>query len=76
MVTLLIALQIWRLSKVRTRPAGRKVILGIFLLFLLKAYNYYPVYHIGPDFSNRKRFIIQCYNLLCKGSACFDRRGY
>ena len=39
---------------------------------LLKAHNY----HIGPDFSNRKRFIIQCYNLLCKGSACFDRRGY
>ena len=30
MVSLLIALQIWCLSKVRTRPAGRKVILGIF----------------------------------------------
>ena len=52
MVTLLIALQIWCLSKVRTRPAGRKVILGIFLSFSLKARNYYPAYHIGPDFSN------------------------
>ena len=52
MVTLLIALQIWCLSKVRTRPAERKVILGIFLSFLLKAYNYYPAYHIGPDFAN------------------------
>ena len=76
MVTLLIELQIWFLSKLRTRPAGRKVIWGIFLSFSLKAHNYYPAYHIGPDFSNRKCFIIQCYNLLCKGSACFDRRGY
>ena len=51
MVTLLIALQIWCLSKVRTRPAGRKVILGIFFLsFSLKAHNYYPAYHIGQDF--------------------------
>ena len=41
-----------------------------------KAHNYYPAYQIGPDFSDRKRFIIQCYNLLGKGSACFDRRGY
>ena len=49
---------------------------NFFLSFSLKAQNYYPAYHIGPDFSNRKRFIIQCYNLLCKGSACFDRRGY
>ena len=28
------------------------------------------------EFFSWKRFIIQCYNLLCKGSACFDRRGY
>ena len=49
MVTLLIALQIWCLSKVRTRPAGRKVI-----SFSFKARNYYPAYHIGPDFSNLK----------------------
>ena len=66
MVTLLIALQIWCLLTVRSRPAGRKVILGILLSFSLKAHNYYPAYHIGPDFSNRKRFIIECYNLLCK----------
>ena len=26
------------------------------------------------EFFSWKRFIIQCYNLLCKGSACFDRR--
>ena len=24
------------------------------------------------EFFSWKRFIIQCYNLLCKGSACFD----
>ena len=45
--------------KSEPRPAGRKVILGIFLSFSLKAHNY----HIGPDFSNRKRFIIHC--IIC-----------
>ena len=30
------------------------MILGIFLSFSLKAHNYYPAYHIGPDFSNLK----------------------
>ena len=55
MVTLLVALQIWCLAKVRTRPAGRKVILAIFFFsFSLQARNYYPAYHIGPDFSNGK----------------------
>ena len=53
MVTLLVALQIWCLSKVRTRPAGRKGDFGnFFLSFSLKARNYYPAYHIGPYFSN------------------------
>ena len=77
MVTLLVALQIWCLLKVRTPSGWPKSDFGnFFLSFSLKAHNYYPAYHIGPDFSNRKRFIIQCYNLLCNGSACFDRRGY
>ena len=31
-----------------------KVILGIFLSFLLKAHNYYPAYLIGPDFCDWK----------------------
>ena len=45
MVTLLIALQIWCLSKVRTRPTGRKgEILNFFLTFSLNAHNYYPAY--------------------------------
>ena len=52
MVTLLIALQIWCPSEVRTRQAGRKGNFGNFLSFLLKVHNYYPAYHIGPDFSN------------------------
>ena len=50
MVTLLIALQIC----VRTHPAGRKGDFGNFLSFSLKAHNYYPAYHIGPDFPNGK----------------------
>ena len=36
MVTLLIVLQIWCLSKVRTRRAGRKVILGFFFIVFIK----------------------------------------
>ena len=41
--------QIWCLSKVRTVRLAKKVIFGIFLSFSLKAHNYYPAYHIGPD---------------------------
>ena len=33
---------------------AEKVILGIFLSFSQKAHNYYPVYHIGPDFLTEK----------------------
>ena len=82
-------LQIWCLSKVRTRPAGRKGDLRFFLLFSLKAHNYYPAYHIGPDFSNwkvpalwnflhKKRFYnkVTSILLLSRGSAYFDRPGY
>ena len=55
MVALLVALQIWCLSKVRNRPASRKGDFGnFFLSFSFKARNYYPAYHIGPDFSNLK----------------------
>ena len=38
----------------RTRPAGQKGGFRNFLSFSLKAYNYYPAYHIGPDFSSEK----------------------
>ena len=54
MVTLLITMQIWCLSKVRTRPAGRKGDFGNFLSFSLKAHNYYPAHHLGPDFLTEK----------------------
>ena len=55
MVSLLIALQIWCLSKVRTRPAGGKGdFRNFFLSFSLKAHNYYPSNNIGPDLSNYK----------------------
>ena len=47
-----LALQIWCLTKVRTRPAGRIGDFGIFSSFSLKAQNYYPAYHIGADFSD------------------------
>ena len=33
---------------------AEKVILGIFLSFSLKAANYYPAYHIRPNFSKFK----------------------
>ena len=83
MVTLLVALQIWCLSKVRTCPAGRKGDLGNFFY----RFHQKPVLitlHITWDqiflteksrimeFFSWKRLIIQCYNLFCKGSACFD----
>ena len=54
MVTLLMVLQIWCLSKVRTRPADRKGDFGNFLSFSLQAHNYYPAYHIGTDFLTEK----------------------
>ena len=45
-------LEIWCLSKVRTRAAGCiQVILGIFLSFSLKAHTYYPTYDRGAYFS-------------------------
>ena len=58
-----------------------------FLSFSLKAHNYYPAYHIGPDFLTKKSryygilFMKTFYNvvnanLLCIGSACFDRPRY
>ena len=60
-----------------------------FLLFSLKAHNYYPAYHIGPDFSNwkvpalwnslhKKGFImwLMLYFCCAKASAYFDRPGY
>ena len=33
---------------------AEKVILGIFLSLSPKVHNYYPAYHIGPDFSKEK----------------------
>ena len=41
-------------KKVRTLCLAEKMIWGIFLSFSLKAHNYYPAFHIGPDFSNGK----------------------
>ena len=51
MVIVLIGLQIWLWEPVRL---AEKVILVIFLSFSLKAHNYHPAYHIGPDFANWK----------------------
>ena len=48
-----LALQIWCLSKVRIRPAGRTGDFGNFFgSFSLKAHNYYSAYHTGADFSD------------------------
>ena len=47
-----LGLQIWCLTKVRTRPAGRIGDFGNFLSFSLNAHYYYPTYHIGADFSD------------------------
>ena len=44
-------LEIWCLSKVRTRPAGRIGDFRNFLSFSLKAHTYYPTYDIGAYFS-------------------------
>ena len=45
-----LALQIWCLSKVKTRPAGRIGDFGNFMIVFTKAHNYYPAYHKGADF--------------------------
>ena len=47
-----LGLQIWCLTKVRTRPAGRIGDFGKFLIVLAKGHYYYPTYHIGADFSD------------------------
>ena len=45
-----LGLQIWCLTKVRTRPAGRIGDCGnFFLSFSPKAHDYYPTYHIGAE---------------------------
>ena len=45
--------EIWCLSKVRTRSTGRIGDFGNFLIaFLLKSHNYYPTYDIGAHFSD------------------------
>ena len=43
----------WRLSKVRTRPAGRLGDFGDFLIVFTKAHTYYPTYDMGTYFSDR-----------------------
>ena len=46
-------LEIWCLSKARTRPAGRIGYFGIFFLpFSRKAHTYYPTYDRGAYFSD------------------------
>ena len=50
LLTRQLGLEIWCLSKVRTRPAGRTVILGLFLSFSLNAHTYYPTYDRGAYF--------------------------
>ena len=65
MVTLLMLIQTLDISNCKLFGACQKrepvqlimtekVIRGIFSSFSLKANNYYPAYHIGPDFSNWK----------------------
>ena len=71
----------------KTRPVGRIGDFGNFLSFSQKAHNYYPVYHIGPDFLTEKSrhygilFMKTFYNVVnaticCAKSARFDRPGY
>ena len=48
-----LGLQIWCLTKVRTRPAGRIGDFGNFLIVLTKSpLLYYPTYNIGADVSD------------------------
>ena len=45
-------LEIWFLSKVRTRPAGRIGEFGNFFIVFTKSHTYYPTYDIGAYFSD------------------------
>ena len=48
-----LGLQIWCLTTVRTRPAGRIGDFGNFLIVLTRSpLLYYSTYHIGADFSD------------------------
>ena len=55
---------------------AKKVILGIFLSFSLKAHNYHPAYHIGPDFLTEKSqrygilFMKTFYNVVNASVCC------
>ena len=84
-------LEIWRLSKVRTRPAGRIFDFGnfftcFFIVFTKNPYLLLYIWHTSIFFWLNTRCMLnalhenvlwcdQFYNLLCKGSTCFHRPG-
>ena len=83
-----LGLQIWCLTKVRTRPAGRIGDSANFLIVLTKSPLLLPyILHRSRFFRlnspgimenslNENVLCGQFYNFLLKGSACFDRPGY